>query len=183
MVPTASRCWAETWGIGVPQVRMRVGQEVAPPAGVVGVPCSLTGSPPCSWQPIMKFINDQYEKYLQEEVNINRKKRIPDTRVHCCLYFIPATGHSYVPQCALAARPQPECPDLPLASTLRPTHLSTIRPAREDGGPLAGWAQGGPEPGLCLLRAGVLAGLAGGQRLSSCVSLALTCPSVRVASP
>ena len=52
---------------------------------------------PCSWQPIMQFINDQYEKYLQEEVNINRKKRIPDTRVHCCLYFIPATGHSYVP--------------------------------------------------------------------------------------
>ena len=101
MVPTASRCWAETWGIGVLQVRMRVGQEVAPPAGVVGVPCSLTGSPPCSWQPIMKFINDQYEKYLQEEVNINRKKRIPDTRVHCCLYFIPATGHSYVPRHAL----------------------------------------------------------------------------------
>lgn len=51
----------------------------------------------CSWQPIMKFINDQYEKYLQEEININRKKRIPDTRVHCCIYFIPATGHSYVP--------------------------------------------------------------------------------------
>lgn len=57
----------------------------------------------CSWQPIMKFINDQYEKYLQEEININRKKRIPDTRVHCCIYFIPATGHSYVP----TARPQP----------------------------------------------------------------------------
>lgn len=56
------------------------------------VPLSL-----CSWQPIMKFINDQYEKYLQEEININRKKRIPDTRVHCCIYFIPATGHSYVP--------------------------------------------------------------------------------------
>ncbi|XP_006869722.1 PREDICTED: septin-9 [Chrysochloris asiatica] len=49
------------------------------------------------WQPIMKFINDQYEKYLQEELNINRKKRIPDTRVHCCLYFIPATGHSLRP--------------------------------------------------------------------------------------
>ncbi|XP_020034568.2 septin-9 isoform X2 [Castor canadensis] len=49
------------------------------------------------WQPIMKFINDQYEKYLQEEVNINRKRRIPDTRVHCCLYFIPATGHSLRP--------------------------------------------------------------------------------------
>ncbi|NWY67460.1 SEPT9 protein, partial [Erithacus rubecula] len=49
------------------------------------------------WQPIMKFINDQYEKYLQEEININRKKRIPDTRVHCCIYFIPATGHSLRP--------------------------------------------------------------------------------------
>ncbi|XP_032995343.1 septin-9 isoform X2 [Lacerta agilis] len=49
------------------------------------------------WQPIMKFINDQYEKYLQEELNINRKKRIPDTRVHCCIYFIPATGHSLRP--------------------------------------------------------------------------------------
>lgn len=41
----------------------------------------------------MKFINDQYEVYLQEEININRKKRIPDSRVHCCIYFIPPTGH------------------------------------------------------------------------------------------
>lgn len=46
-----------------------------------------------SWQPIMKFINDQYEVYLQEEIHINRKKRIPDSRVHCCIYFIPPTGH------------------------------------------------------------------------------------------
>ncbi|KAJ8363485.1 hypothetical protein SKAU_G00123160 [Synaphobranchus kaupii] len=49
------------------------------------------------WQPIMKFIYDQYEQYLQEEVNINRKKRIPDSRVHCCIYFIPPTGHSLRP--------------------------------------------------------------------------------------
>ncbi|XP_005998599.1 septin-9 isoform X2 [Latimeria chalumnae] len=49
------------------------------------------------WQPIRKFINDQYEKYLQEEININRKRRIPDTRVHCCIYFIPPTGHSLRP--------------------------------------------------------------------------------------
>lgn len=46
-----------------------------------------------SWLPIMKFINDQYEAYLQEEINIDRKKRIPDSRVHCCIYFIPPTGH------------------------------------------------------------------------------------------
>lgn len=56
----------------------------------------------------MKFINEQYEKYLQEEVNINRKKRIPDTRVHCCLYFIPATGHSYVPVTPHVRVPSPQ---------------------------------------------------------------------------
>uniref|UniRef100_A0A8C2Z1S6 Septin 9 n=1 Tax=Cyclopterus lumpus TaxID=8103 RepID=A0A8C2Z1S6_CYCLU len=49
------------------------------------------------WQPIMKFINDQYEAYLQEEIHINRKKRIPDSRVHCCIYFIPPTGHCLRP--------------------------------------------------------------------------------------
>ncbi|XP_044047200.1 neuronal-specific septin-3 isoform X1 [Siniperca chuatsi] len=46
------------------------------------------------WEPISKYINEQYEKFLKEEVNITRKKRIPDTRVHCCLYFITPTGHS-----------------------------------------------------------------------------------------
>ncbi|XP_067315606.1 septin 9b isoform X2 [Pseudorasbora parva] len=49
------------------------------------------------WQPIMKFINAQYEQYLQEEINIDRKKRIPDSRVHCCIYFIPPTGHCLRP--------------------------------------------------------------------------------------
>ncbi|TNN71001.1 Septin-9 [Liparis tanakae] len=49
------------------------------------------------WKPIMKFINDQYEAYLQEEIHINRKKRIPDSRVHCCIYFIPPTGHCLRP--------------------------------------------------------------------------------------
>ncbi|XP_061685759.1 neuronal-specific septin-3 isoform X2 [Syngnathoides biaculeatus] len=46
------------------------------------------------WEPISKYINEQYEKFLKEEVNITRKKRIPDTRVHCCLYFISPTGHT-----------------------------------------------------------------------------------------
>ncbi|XP_069761572.1 neuronal-specific septin-3-like isoform X8 [Narcine bancroftii] len=45
------------------------------------------------WEPIVKYINEQYEKYLREEININRKKRIPDTRIHCCVYFVPPTGH------------------------------------------------------------------------------------------
>ena len=135
--------------------------------------------PPCSWQPIMQFINDQYEKYLQEEVNINRKKRIPDTRVHCCLYFIPATGHSYVPPARSGAAARVPPPSLWPPHCVPPTSHHPACP----GGRRSGWARGGPEPGLCLLRAGILAGLAGGQRLSSCVSLALTCPSVWVASP
>ncbi|XP_076838415.1 septin 9a isoform X3 [Brachyhypopomus gauderio] len=49
------------------------------------------------WQPIMRFINQQYEQYLQEEINIERKKIIPDSRIHCCIYFIPPTGHCLRP--------------------------------------------------------------------------------------
>ena len=43
----------------------------------------------------MDYIDTQYEKYLQEELKINRN--IPnyhDTRVHVCLYFLSPTGHS-----------------------------------------------------------------------------------------
>ncbi|KAK3724994.1 hypothetical protein QZH41_017468, partial [Actinostola sp. cb2023] len=49
------------------------------------------------WDPILEYINDHYKKYLEEETNINRKSRIPDTRVHCCLYFIAPTGHRMKP--------------------------------------------------------------------------------------
>ncbi|MBN3300390.1 neuronal-specific septin-3 [Amia ocellicauda] len=49
------------------------------------------------WEPISQYVSEQYEKFLREEVNIARKKRIPDTRVHCCLYFISPTGHSLRP--------------------------------------------------------------------------------------
>ncbi|XP_069726239.1 neuronal-specific septin-3-like isoform X2 [Phaenicophaeus curvirostris] len=45
------------------------------------------------WDPIIKYINEQYEKYLREEILITRKRKIPDTRVHGCVYFIPPTGH------------------------------------------------------------------------------------------
>lgn len=51
----------------------------------------------CSWEPIVTYVKDQYEKYLREELHVNRKRRIPDTRVHCCIYFLPATGHRSVP--------------------------------------------------------------------------------------
>ncbi|KAM9599202.1 septin-12 isoform 3-T3 [Morphnus guianensis] len=45
------------------------------------------------WEPIIKYINEQYERYLREEVLITRKRKIPDTRVHGCVYFVPPTGH------------------------------------------------------------------------------------------
>ncbi|XP_015274895.1 PREDICTED: septin-12 [Gekko japonicus] len=45
------------------------------------------------WEPILEYINDQYERYLREETLINRKRKIPDTRVHACVYFVPPTGH------------------------------------------------------------------------------------------
>ncbi|XP_070836328.1 uncharacterized protein septin12 isoform X1 [Chaetodon trifascialis] len=45
------------------------------------------------WEPIVKYVNEQYEKYLREELHVNRKRRIPDSRIHCCIYFLPATGH------------------------------------------------------------------------------------------
>ncbi|KAM6320145.1 uncharacterized protein O3Q21_007038 [Podargus strigoides] len=45
------------------------------------------------WDPIIKYINEQYERYLREEILITRKRKIPDTRVHGCIYFIPPTGH------------------------------------------------------------------------------------------
>lgn len=78
-----------------------------------------------SWQPIMKFINDQYEAYLQEEININRKKRIPDSRVHCCIYFIPPTGHWWDHTLCIVPR------ILFLAPTVFPTATETNQAFRE----------------------------------------------------
>lgn len=49
------------------------------------------------WVPILDYVNEQFDKYLNEEVSINRKKVIPDSRVHCCIYFIPPTGHNLRP--------------------------------------------------------------------------------------
>ncbi|XP_025772477.1 septin-12 [Puma concolor] len=49
------------------------------------------------WNPILGYINEQYERYLQEEILITRQRHIPDTRVHCCVYFVPPTGHCLRP--------------------------------------------------------------------------------------
>eukprot|EP00054_Salpingoeca_dolichothecata_P018889 m.116671 g.116671 ORF g.116671 m.116671 type:complete len:469 (-) comp23055_c0_seq3:34-1440(-) len=49
------------------------------------------------WIPVLDFINKQYEAYLDAELAIVRPKHTPDTRVHCCVYFIEPTGHGLKP--------------------------------------------------------------------------------------
>ncbi|XP_013378262.1 PREDICTED: septin-10 isoform X2 [Chinchilla lanigera] len=48
-----------------------------------------------SYQPIVDYINAQFEAYLQEELKIKRSLfNYHDSRIHVCLYFITPTGHS-----------------------------------------------------------------------------------------
>jgi len=49
-----------------------------------------------SWDPIVNYINEQYEAYLKDESGLNRRN-ICDNRVHCCLYFVNAAGHGLKP--------------------------------------------------------------------------------------
>lgn len=44
------------------------------------------------WDPIIKYIKEQYSFYLRKELTAEREKFLTDTRVHCVLYFIEATG-------------------------------------------------------------------------------------------
>ena len=68
-----------------------------------------------SWVPILEYVNDQFAQYLHEEVSIVRKRIIPDTRVHCCLYFIPPTGHWYTSLSLSLPLPPSLPPSLPLS--------------------------------------------------------------------
>eukprot|EP00126_Sphaerothecum_destruens_P013238 Sdes_comp22653_c0_seq1m21076 len=49
------------------------------------------------WKPIEQYVNAQMDNYFEEETSINRKKKIPDTKVHCCIYFLAPTGHCLKP--------------------------------------------------------------------------------------
>lgn len=46
--------------------------------------------------PIVEYIDEQFEKYLQDESALNRR-HIVDSRVHCCFYFISPIGHGLKP--------------------------------------------------------------------------------------
>lgn len=48
-----------------------------------------------SYQPIVEYIDKQFENFLQEELKIKRSMHgYHDSRIHTCLYFIAPTGHS-----------------------------------------------------------------------------------------
>jgi septin 6/8/11 len=48
-----------------------------------------------SHEEILKYIDSQFESYVQTELGLKRRfKQIDDTRIHVCLYFICPTGHS-----------------------------------------------------------------------------------------
>ncbi|WFD23249.1 cell division control protein [Malassezia equina] len=49
------------------------------------------------WEPIVKYIKDQYSIYLRKELTAVRDRHIPDTRVHVVLFFINPSGHSLRP--------------------------------------------------------------------------------------
>lgn len=49
-----------------------------------------------SFQQIIKYIDQQFDRYLKDESGLNRKNII-DNRVHCCFYFISPYGHGLKP--------------------------------------------------------------------------------------
>uniref|UniRef100_A0A672T1J1 Septin n=1 Tax=Sinocyclocheilus grahami TaxID=75366 RepID=A0A672T1J1_SINGR len=48
------------------------------------------------WQPVIDHIDSKFEDYLNSESRVNRRL-MPDSRVHCCLYFIAPSGHGLKP--------------------------------------------------------------------------------------
>lgn len=45
-----------------------------------------------SFQPIVQYVEQQFENYLRDESGLNRRN-IADNRVHCCFYFVNPSGH------------------------------------------------------------------------------------------
>ncbi|XP_059154319.1 septin-2-like isoform X2 [Physella acuta] len=48
------------------------------------------------FKPIIQYIDDQFERYLNDESGLNRR-HIIDNRVHCCFYFVNPSSHGLKP--------------------------------------------------------------------------------------
>jgi cell division control protein 12 len=47
------------------------------------------------WESVVSFIDNQYEDYLENEIQTSRKVTdYDDVRIHACLYFIAPSGHT-----------------------------------------------------------------------------------------
>ncbi|KAG7665821.1 CDC10 [[Candida] subhashii] len=44
------------------------------------------------WEPLVKYVKEQHSQYLRKELTAQREKFLPDTRVHCILYFLSPNG-------------------------------------------------------------------------------------------
>lgn len=45
-----------------------------------------------SFQPILDYIEKQYDEYLEQEQSREMRRNIRDTRIHSLVYFLPPTG-------------------------------------------------------------------------------------------
>jgi len=49
------------------------------------------------WDSVMKYVEIQYEAFLEAETKVCRNPKMADARVHACLYFITPSGHGLKP--------------------------------------------------------------------------------------
>jgi hypothetical protein len=88
----ATVTWLTTKDVGIPSSATCVPQTA----------CTLCESGLILWYYVTQ-IKDQHSQYLRKELTAQRDKFIPDTRVHCCLFFINPTGHSLKPVIATSS--------------------------------------------------------------------------------
>ncbi|KAI6179843.1 Septin [Aphelenchoides besseyi] len=87
------------------------------------------------WKPIVKFVEDRFSEYLNEETRIERPPRIEDKRVHLCLYFIaPRHGLSELDIVAMKALQDRVniVPVIAKADTLLPEEMATLKKKLQD---------------------------------------------------
>ncbi|KAL1915094.1 uncharacterized protein VTP21DRAFT_7575 [Calcarisporiella thermophila] len=83
--------------------------------------------------PIIEYIDDQFNAFLNAERSPDFRRAIPDTRVHAVLYFIPPTGHTLKDLDILALKTlSNKCNVIPViakADTLTPEERMTFKQA------------------------------------------------------
>jgi septin 3/9/12 len=65
-----------------------------------------------AWEPVVKYIKDQYSLYLRRELTPARERSITDTRVHAVIYFVFPSGHGLSSLDILAMKAISECANL-----------------------------------------------------------------------